>query len=43
MHIAHASFWTNDIGKSPESFTIITYDDLLKQKWKPRDNNLLVS
>ena len=40
MHIAHASFWTDNNGKSPDPFTTITYDDLvIHKKWKPRDNN----
>lgn len=36
LHIAHPSFWRNQAGEMPEPFTIITYDEVIKNKWIPQ-------
>jgi nicotinamidase/pyrazinamidase len=40
LHIAHPSFWISgdDEQKHPDPFTIISADDLVQGKWKPRSN-----
>lgn len=40
LHIAHPSFWISgdDEQKHPDPFTIISADDLIEGKWKPRPN-----
>jgi nicotinamidase/pyrazinamidase len=40
LHIAHPSFWISgdDEQKHPDPFTIISADDLVQGKWKPRPN-----
>lgn len=40
-HIAHAIFWENKNGERPEPFSEITYDQIVKGEWLPRDRSLL--
>lgn len=35
IDIAHAIMWKDKFGRHPESFTIITYDDIKNGKWTP--------
>jgi len=35
-HIAHGCFWTNDKGKSPKDFSVITAADVQSGKWTAR-------
>jgi len=41
MHIAHAIFWEDGKGKPPPLYTVITLQDVLDGRWKPRDLTLL--
>ena len=41
MHIAHAIFWEDAKGKTPPLYTVITLQDVLDGRWKPRDATLL--
>lgn len=36
IHIAHASYWKNAAGISPEPFDNITYEDMVTGKWLPQ-------
>jgi nicotinamidase-related amidase len=38
MHIAHPSFWVSVDKKHPDPFTIITTDDIVSEKWLPRQD-----
>ncbi len=42
LHIAHASFWRagHDAEIRPESFTLISAEDIMNGKWLPRDKSL---
>ena len=43
LHIAHPCFWWDAEGKHhPEPFTIISHDDVMSGKWKPRSKLALV-
>jgi len=41
MHIAHAIFWEDAKGKNPPLYTVITLQDVLEERWVPRDLSLL--
>lgn len=41
FHIAHALFWKDKDGKSPEPFTLIPSKDIENGTWVPRKNELL--
>jgi nicotinamidase-related amidase len=37
MHVAHPLFWQDASGKQPAPFTLISEDDLLSGKWRPKN------
>ena len=36
IHIAHATYWKNEKGEHPASFSNITYEDAINQRWIPQ-------
>lgn len=36
--IFHASYWRNQAGENPSPYSIISYDDVLQNKWQPTAN-----
>jgi hypothetical protein len=42
-HITQSDFWIGPNGESPSPFTAVTTQDLLTNRWLPRDADLTVS
>ncbi|HIU63610.1 MAG TPA: nicotinamidase [Candidatus Avacidaminococcus intestinavium] len=39
--IFHSAYWRNEKGEMPEPYTIITYEDVIENKWQPIANREL--